>query len=565
LLAEPAEPLRIKLRRALHFFGVVDMRASCVQIAVFIVTMVMLPMFGSCGKSEKRKPNEVIEQLEKSQAKIASGTTIGQLADVFAPDYIPVQGYALVGGLAGTGSADCPPNVRGYLTQEILHYVPSEDVDKLINSADTSVVIAEGLMPTAGKGTSFDVRVSVPADAQTTSLEHGQLYGAELRAAGSFGLAMRVLAYVEGPVYIDKIEGAANKKVGYILGGGRVLNDYRMMLSVREPDYLVASAIRNKLVEHYGQDSAKALSPGQVELVIPAKYAGRKAHFIAVLKAMYLNLSTQDRDKRISELLSQLAGSGDREAAEIGLEAIGKESLDGLKALLKSTDADVRFHAARCMLNLGSDGGLDELRKVAFDASSPRRMEAMEVIAAAGRRNDASVVCRRLLRDEDVRIRLAAYEQLRRTDDIAVNEELIGRDFYLEQISLSRQKLIFVSRSGEPRIAIFGGPIYCKSDLFIESEDGNITLNAPPGQDYVTIIRKIAGKREIPPVSIQCSYELSDIIRNLGAEPTRRRPDDRVGLGVSYSDIIALVHEMVEKGAIDSKFEAGPLPQITLK
>jgi len=107
--------------------------------------------------------------------------------------------------------------------------------------------------------------------------------------------------------------------------------------------------------------------------------------------------------------------------------------------------------------------------------------------------------------------------------------------------------------------------VYCKGDLFIQSADGNVTLNALPGQDYVTVIRKVAGKTEIPPVSVNCSYELSDIIRTLGCEPTRRRPTDRVGLGVSYCDVIAILHQMAAKGALDCGFQAGPMPQITLK
>jgi len=518
--------------------------------------------FAGCGGKEKTSTAEL---LEKSPAGIESGTTIGQVADIFSPDYIPVQAYAIVGELDGTGSADCPPNIRSYLKQYILRYVPSTDVDKLINSFDTSVVFAEGLMPTAGRGSLFDVRVAVPGPAQTTSLEHGQLYGADMRAAGSFGLTSRVLATVEGPVYIDKIDPTGNLRTGYILAGGKAVDDYRMMISLRKPDFIMAGAIRNKLVERFGQDSANAVSADHVEMTLPPKYKGRKQHFIDVIKSTYLVLSNADRQKKIDELIARLTGSGDRDEAEISLEAIGKASLPELDRLLSSPDPDVRFRAARTMLNLGDDRGLDVLRSTAFDTSSSRRIEALDAVAESAKRSDAVAVCRRLLRDDSVEILLDAYEQLRTMDDISISDELIGRSFYLEQITLARQKLVFVARSGTPRIAIFGGPLFCKANLFVQSDDGAITLNAPSGQEYVTVIRKIPNRPDIPPISLKCSYELGDIIRALGAEPKRRTQTDQVGLAVAYSDIIAMLDKIVKKGAVDCQFRAGPMPQISLK
>ncbi len=540
------------------------MRAGLFKILAYVSTAAILTIVAGCGESDKDKSGPG-SRFEQSAASIEPGTTIGDVADVFSPDYIPVQTYAIVGELAGTGSADCPPNIRDYLRKYILRYMPSTDIDKFINSPDTSVVIAEGLMPTTGRGASFDVRVAVPGAAQTTSLEHGQLYGAELPAAGSFGLTTKVLAQVEGPVYIDKIDPTGELRVGYILAGGRAIDDYKMMISLRQPDYFVSSSIRNKLIERFGQGAAKALSAGQIEMMLPPQYAGRKQHFINIVKATYLNLSSQDRQKKIDESITRLTGSGDRAGAEISLEAIGKDALGALGKLLNSADADVRFRAARSMLNLGSDTGLDILRSAAFDPASNRRTEAIEAIDSSAKRGDAIAVCRRLLRDDDVTIILAAYEQLRKMDDISISDELIGRSFYLENITLGGKELIFVSRSGQPRIAVFGGPLFCKANLFIQSEDGNITLNAPQGQEHVTVIRKIAGRPDIPPISLKCSYELSDIIRTLGDEPTRRSPTDRVGLAVAYSDIIALLNQMVQKGAVDCQFQAGPIPQIGLK
>jgi hypothetical protein len=539
------------------------MKAGLPRLIVFLAVICILVFFTGCGGGDKKAATGR-EEMRNTAQEIASGTTIGDIADVYMPDYIPVQSYAIVGELAGTGSADCPPRIREYLKGYILRYLPSTDIDRMINSLNTSVVVAEGLVPTSGKGVTFDVRVAVPGGAQTSSLEHGQLYGTELRQAGSFGLSTKMLAKAQGPVYIDKIDPAADKTAGYILGGGWSLENYKMVVTLRKPDYFAAGAIRNRIIERFGEKSANAVSPSQVELNIPAKYAARKNHFIAVLKATYLNLTKEDKEKRIADLVSRLSGQSNRDAAEIALEAMGRDATGELRKLLDSDDDDTRFRAARTLLVLDSDAGLNILRAAAFDSTSQRRNEAIETISSYAKRADAVALCRRLLRDEDVNVMLTAYEQLRKMNDIAVSQDFVGRNFLLESVPLGGTRLIYVGRSGQPRIAIFGGPIYCKNNLFIQSADGNITLNSPAGENSVTVIRKIPGKEGLGPVSLKTSQDLGDIIRLLGNEPTKN-PNQEAGFGAGYSEIVSLLNEMVKKGALDAQFVAGPMPQIGLK
>ena len=152
------------------------------------------------------------------------GPTIGSLADFVTPASIGVEGYGLVGGLRGTGSAECPTQIRAYLVRYILTQLPGEkiDPDKLISSLNTAVVRVDGVMPTvAWKNQHFDVRISALPGTQTTSLEHGWLYRAELKATGTFGVVTRIVANAEGAVFIDKTGAAAlDERTGYILAGG---------------------------------------------------------------------------------------------------------------------------------------------------------------------------------------------------------------------------------------------------------------------------------------------------------------------------------------------------------
>ncbi|UCF44151.1 MAG: flagellar basal body P-ring protein FlgI [Planctomycetota bacterium] len=535
--------------------------AICDKKSALITIILAIWFFiAGCAGTVERDRRELAPEIEL-------GTTIGSLAEVFSPDLIAVEGYGLVGGLRATGSGECPPQIRAYLTQYILTQLPKrQDVERLINSRDTAVVLLNGLMPTAvSKNQYFDIRVAALPGTQTTSLEGGWLYGAELETARRFGMTMKALATAEGPVFIDRIDaGKRDEKTGYILGGGRVLDEYKISLALRLPNYRTASLIRDKLNERFGEGTAKAVSPSKIDLKVPAKYRRQKQRFISIIKATYLSETPEITQERISTFVRTLAVGEDKQSSEIALEAIGKESIDKLSALLNLSDEQARLRAARCMLNLGSDTGLDTLRQIAADKNSPYRVEALEVITRGASRNDAAAISRRLLRDDDFDIRLAAYEQLRRLDDITVAQTFVGRNFYLEQITQTEHKSIFASRSGQPRVVLFGAPIRCRKNIFVQSDDGSIIINAPAGQEYVSIIRKHPRRPNIPPIQLKSSFELGDIIRTLCEEPFKKRDEGQIGLGVSYAEAIALLKKMSDKGAVRAEFRAGPLPEIDL-
>jgi hypothetical protein len=109
----------------------------------------------------------------------------------------------------------------------------------------------------------------------------------------------------------------------------------------------------------------------------------------------------------------------------------------------------------------------------------------------------------------------------------------------------------------------YGAPIYCRDNIFVQSADGSITINAPADQKYVSIIRKHP-KRPNVMIQLKSSFELGDIIQTLCEEPLKKTKEERRGLNVSYSEAIALLKQMCDKGAVDAQFQAGPPPKIDL-
>lgn len=526
---------------------------------VCVISILIIAFFaGGCGEGGRGRTEGLILDSDL-------GATIGSLAEVVSVDSIGVEGYGIVGGLRGTGSAECPPELRAYLEQYILKQLsePRMNVEKFMSSHDTAVVRIWGVIPASvSKNESFDVMVAALPGTQSTSLEGGWLYSIELKQAGRFGVVTGVLAMAEGAVFIDTLgSDKIDRKVGYVLGGGRMLDEYPVRLLLRKPDFRISNAIRNRLNWRFGPDTARAISSNHIKLRVPAEYGGRKQRFLSIVKAMYLAETRDINRERIKTFVGRLAVSQDKEASEIALEAIGNESLDKLQALLNSRYEEVRLRAGRCMLNLGSDVGLEALKKIVMDEDSVYRVEALESITASAIRSDAAATARRLLGDKDFTIRLAAYEQLRKLDDITVMRKPIARSFYLEQMAQVGRKAIYVSRSGKPRIVLFGAPIFCRDNMFVQSGNGEITIDSRAGQQYVSLMRKHPTRPTmIGP--LKSSLEVGDIIQTLCEEPIRRTEKGRAGLGVTYADMIALLKQMCEKGAIDAEFRAGPLPRI---
>lgn len=524
--------------------------------------IVVLTALGGCHKEKAPKADTV---TLTPQTEL--GATVGSLAEMAQPEPVAVEGYGLVGSLPGTGSGYCPPQIRAYLKQYILAQLPTEriDLDKLLNSKNTAVVRLEGTLPaTPSVGDHFDVRVSLVPGSEATSIRGGWLYKSELLAKGTFGADTRPLATVGGPVFINPIATAdSDLKSGYILGGGRVTDEYAATLRLRRADYRMASTIRNRLSERYGENVARAISSRDIEVRIPPEYRRRRQRFLAMVPATYIEVSDELAKARANTFVHQLAVSGDKEGAEIALEAVGRQSLGKLGVLLKTADVEVRFRAARCMLALGDDRGFAVLRELAMDAKSPFRMEALDAVMVSAQRNDAAALARRLLRDDNATVMLAAYEHLRQIDDPTIKREFVGRSFYLEQVVQTDRKAIFISRNGDPRVVLFGAPLECTNNIFVESPDQSVVVNTRAGEDSVSITRKHPTRSGIMG-PIKTGFDVGDIVRALGTEATATSGGRLQGLGVSYAEIIAILEQLSAKGAVNAEFLAGPLPKIGL-
>lgn len=521
-----------------------DTRILHIAITAMLAT---LAMFG-CAENAKKPPSPPIS------GKITT------FAEVVAFSPVPVQGYGIVAGLSGTGSEQCPPQIRNYLRQYIISQLPKDSSvspDQMLDSPDTAIVRIGGLLPAAAaKGETFDLQITPVTGTKTSSLAGGRLYTADMvLAAGS-----KTVATAQGPIFLDML-GEPQPTTGYVIGGGRVSNAYDIALALYRPDFGAANTIRSRISEQFGDDAIAAASASVIKIKIPARYTRQKSRFAALLKELYLNEDLRQNASRTDQLIKDLADNEKGFAAEIALEAIGKPQEQKIIAALASSDPQTRFRAARCLLFLANDRGLGELRKTAIDSTSPYRIEAIEAIAVGAKRNDAVIILKQFLSDNDLKVRLAAYEQLRWLNDPAITTIRIADDFEVDHVFCPGPKLIYAYRSGSPRIVIFAAPLVANQNIFIESADGTVFLNSPAENKYVSIIRRYP-HRNITIGPLKSGFEITDIVKTLSEPPTNNsKKHTHAGLGLPYADTIAILNTMCAKNAIDADFVAGPLPK----
>jgi hypothetical protein len=521
----------------------------------FVILAVLAVTLSSCG--EPKKEPELTDQ------KINLNTNVEQLAR-FAPlTPIGVHGFGMVGGLWGTGSSECPATLRPVLEKYIRQQIPNstpKSIREFIESPDTAVVEIVGqIPPMAMIGERFDIKVLPLAKTQTMSLESGQLFTADLVEYSrliSFDQYAKNIGSVWGPIFTE-IDPNSGKQVYYVLGGGISGINSPINLILNQPNYYAAAAIRNQINERFGPNTANAVSRSEIRLTIPERFRNEKARFLSMIRTLYLAEEDADRTNRIKELCLQLSDPQKADDAEFALEAIGKPSAPALFELIDSNAPEaVRFSAARCMLNIGDNRSVLTLGEIAKNTQSQFRVAAIKALSAA-KLKDIEPILSRLVEDSQLDVRIAAYEQLVGFNSVLVTRIPIGSDFFVDLVHSRDDKIIYAYRKDNARIVLFGSPITCKKDIFIDMKQ--VMINAKPNEDHVSLVRRHPSRPKLVG-PIQCSFKVEDLIRTLGQPPeVDTRKMTWPGLGISYSEILTLLDQMCQREIIPAKFILGPV------
>lgn len=512
----------------------------------------------------RKDPPPEPQALPAAPADPILADTVGAYTLLSSAETLRLRGFGLVVGLGDRGSSDCPTSVREYLVDFLNKQIVTAEGDqprispgRLIDSPDTAVVELIGDIPAgAPAGTAFDVQVSA-LDAQTRSLEGGVLLLSELKIFQTTPggvIAGRPLARAAGAVFTNPFappDDLASRRRGYVLGGGRTLTERRVRLLLEEPSYSMARRIEQRINERFGQrpPAAEAMSNGHIELSTPPEFRDDAARFMSVVTHLYLEGAPAYIERRLRELAQELEPD-DEKLNHVSLiwEGCDRKALPEIQPLYDHHDPAVRYYAARAGLRLGDVNALPALAAVAGNSDDPRQILALREIGRSPAPGTTEALAR-LLDHRDAQIRVAAYEELSERRHPAIRSERFPSpvdatqvNFTLDLVRSDGEPLIYVRRTAEPRIAIFGPAMPISTPLFYSHPQDLVTLDTPDASGEITVLARsrLDGGFHRP---FHVPARVADVIRGLAAPPVRRRGDDAVrgGLGLPYSLVVQVL------------------------
>lgn len=531
--------------------------------------LITLCLAAICGCSEPASP-----PAEPQEATVESlGRTIGQVCELVGYENVRVRGHGLVVGLRGTGSSECPSVTREYMLKHLRQTQPQDylgrkyigvTAEQLLESHDTAVVELIGYVPAgAPAGTRFDVNVNVVRATQTTSLQGGYLIASDLQivVAGQGGVALggHPVAVAEGPIFINPFPLRTGRtghaavmtdpRTGVVLGGARSLADRKVRVSLYQPSYRLAQQIQRRINGRFGDEAqrvADATTRSSLNLTIPNNYINRYADFFRVLRVLYLNDSTGYLELRLRELNGiALEEDADYEALSWAWEAIGRTSLAPLRTTYDKHDGLLPFFAARTARNLGDRLAIDALADMALDKEHVARLRAAQALAPVARDVRARATLGKLVNLPHARLRLLAYDGLRRTGDTRITSHRLPGGFKVESIPSAADNILCVWARNDPRIVLLGGDFRCRVNSFYESPDGAFVFNIGPGDDMATLTREDPRTRDF--ILCQSSLDVKDVIAIMALPVQPPDSKRRGGLGMSFSEIVGVLYGMCDK------------------
>lgn len=513
--------------------------------------------------------------------------TIGSVCRIEGTRSIFVEGYGLVGGLGERGSAECPGPLRKDLAdmitkaQKRMKNVRQSELapaGSLIASRDTAVVRVSGRIPAGAlRGEGFDVRVEALPSTSTTSLANGWLYACDLRVsagAAYHAAKSRIFARAIGPVFVNPFGQARTERRGTILGGGVNVDSRPVSLLLHQPSYAMAQAVEQRInsvfppPEHDStRRCAKAVSSGKIELHIPRTYRLRKTYFLALLTSVHIQSTPAVLERRAREMTAEIVDPlANAEAISFAWEAMGRNILPLIAPLYRSSNRQAAFYAARAGAALGDNLAIERLARFALTSGDDDQRKAVEQLSYS-RLYTARKILQQVLDLNDVELRVIAYQGLSQARDVSIGSQLLGDDgFVLAVAAATRWPLVYVRRTTEPTIAVFGG-IEIEPPVFYAHPDESIIITADNGDETITLVRKwpsgqISGRIAAP-------KDLPAFIRLLGGN-VEEHAGKLVGLGLSYGHVVSILHAMCADGSIPARFKtedrgaAAPLPDYSL-
>jgi len=492
--------------------------------------------------------------------------TVGEITRFAGREPLAVQGHGFVTGLDGTGTTAVPPGIRRRIL-EMMQRNKVTDAERILNDPDTAVVSVFGRVPPGARvGEPFDLGVRVIPGTETTSLEGGFLLECDLhrvRVARGVEARSKPLALGRGSIFVSPFtddDAGPGPRSGRILAGGRSLKDRQFRLVLLTPSVRTADQLVRLLNGRFPEAATGTADPARVDLTVPEAFRHDKTRFLDLVGALYMRERAGVREQRIRLLISTLRRHEDMDRVALCLEAFGASVAPHLHPLGDSDDPALRFYAGRTLAHLQDARAVHVLEPIVSDDASPFQEEAVEALGRL-RSGLGLGLLSRSLQAASTRVRVAAWRMMSRLAPGTFLARRFEGQFDLHVVATEADPFVYVARTGEPEIVIFGEVPICPPVL---AETRRLTATVRSGEKQVCLIARRRGediyRKADPTVRAVIETVAAPVVRDEDdAERTDKPAEEDLGLGLGYSDVVGLLHELDQKGALGGPIVLQPL------
>lgn len=569
---------------------------------------------GVACDSTPKKADIVRPTITRDVPQLLRGT-IGSMTTMRGTDPVLVSGIGIVVGLNGTGGDLLADSVAATVEREMsLRGIGGPDTKgvpgidgksprQILRDPNVAVVIVQAAIPPGSpEGAEFDVAVKA---LNATSLEGGTLWTTDLRLgyASTFGsVTTKTIAQAAGPIFINPFGENQKTSVditqtnGRILAGGRVTEPLGIEVVLDNESHSIArsmvSAINSRFPAGVGDrlDTARGRSGSSLELRIPGRFRRDPETFLNLIRFLRVDQSAPEQTalalaegmERSPELADALGWS---------LEGVGNKALPFVRKLYDTPETLTRLAALRTGARLGDPLAADHLADLARNGTQNVQSDAISLLARidAGPRVDLAL--RDLLNNDDMLVRIAAYEALAEraertqvsrltdwqganTDPTAprlsqrhlevlarsalpagtiqgVQRHLMPSGFFLDLVE-SQVPMIYVTQQGQPRIVVFANMPLTRP-LTLSAWQDRFMLTTQQGDSTARVYyRPPSMPADGRPIVASTDAHLVSLIDLMTRRGTRDEP--RSGLSMSYSDVVGLLYHIQRQGGFVADF-----------
>jgi flagellar basal body P-ring protein FlgI len=533
---------------------------------------------------------ERVERISRADVPRIMRGTVGTevVIDGFTP--VLVRGYGLVVGLNGTGCTSMPPDLRQHMIMEMQRRgvgsaregMGDLSPDRMLSARDTAVVIVEGLLPPGAvarqaaamgghPGSRFDVRVYLDPRTDATSLDGGKLFTCELRPVSAADTLpptgsqqAAALAVARGPIFVNPfapvgtaVGDAVDRTRGRILRGGEAIADSPVKLRLLTPSHARAEIITAAINTRFGREpgmvseTAAGESDESIRITVPISWRRDPDAFMSTLRHMTIRQSNPESVaatiRRVVEQDPGYAGT-----AMARWHALGTKALPVIRDLYDAPNRPVRTAALEAGAKLGDALVVPQLLEMIRDGSPDARRDAVRLLREPIEDPRIEFALLERLSDEDLEVRLAAYEGLNARNSLLLDRTVVGDGFILDVVE-SDQPMLYVAQVGQPRIVLFGSDLELTDPMPAEVWSGRMILKeALDDSERVEIFYRPG--RGAPAELYETSRLVKDLITRLGSDRSFASRDP--GLGLTYAETLGALYELRRMGAIAADFKA---------